>query len=82
MMARRSARECYPVLQRIPVFNPAISEMRVKSANTAIHLIRLRSISLPLGARWIHSLRPCDGQRWADKESDRAYGKCLPLFSE
>lgn len=55
------ARECYPVLQRIPDFNPPISELRAKSANTAIHLIRHRSISLPLGARWVHSLRPGDG---------------------
>jgi hypothetical protein len=64
MMARRSARECYPESQRIPVFNPAISEMRKKLANIAIHLIRHRSYSLPVGARWMHLLRPGDGQRW------------------
>lgn len=30
----------------------------------------------------MHLLPAADLERWADKESDRAYGKCLPLFSE
>ena len=50
-------------LQRILVFSPAICEMRVKSANTAIRLIRRRSFALPVGFRCIHSLRPGDGKR-------------------